>query len=114
MLFNQQSFIAAITAFSLLTPTLGLSIYRRDDWCAERDIINDKNEHYNGKPSQLYETPFRRVNGDDKPAVETLRIMPLGASITAGAHSTPEDGYRKILLEHLVRLGHKVEMVGSQ
>jgi hypothetical protein len=114
MLFNHQSFIAAITAFSLLSPTLGRSIIRRDDWCAERDIVNNKGDHYNGKPSQLYESTFHPVDEHKKPEVETLRIMPLGASITAGKGSTPEDGYRKVLRENLIKLGHKVEMVGSQ
>ena len=43
-----------------------------------------------------------------------LRIMPLGASITAGHASTPEDGYRKKLRTLLRYTGHPVNMVGSQ
>jgi hypothetical protein len=45
---------------------------------------------------------------------EWLRIMPLGASIVAGSRSTPQDGFRKPLRDHLRSLGFKVNMVGSQ
>ncbi|KAK4499432.1 hypothetical protein PRZ48_009946 [Zasmidium cellare] len=45
---------------------------------------------------------------------EWLRIMPLGASITRGVGSSPEDGYRKPLRDRLRSLGYKVNMVGSQ
>ncbi|KAK5674489.1 Glucan endo-1,3-alpha-glucosidase agn1 [Elasticomyces elasticus] len=44
----------------------------------------------------------------------TLRIMPLGASITAGVHSKPEDGYRKHVRDWLRQAGFPVNMVGSQ
>lgn len=44
----------------------------------------------------------------------TLRIMPIGASITAGHGSSPEDGYRKSLRNMLRFTGHPVNMVGSQ
>lgn len=46
-----------------------------------------------------------------------LRIMPLGASITAGARSSPKDkgknGYRKLLRDKLSDEGWKVNMVGN-
>lgn len=45
---------------------------------------------------------------------EWLRIMPLGASITRGFGSSPEDGYRKPLRDRLRSLGYQVNMVGSQ
>lgn len=45
---------------------------------------------------------------------EWLRIMPLGASIVRGLHSTPEDGFRKNLRDNLRSQGFKVNMVGSQ
>ena len=47
-----------------------------------------------------------------------LRIMPLGASITAGEEADPEDkehnGYRKFLRDALRFDGWKVNMVGNQ
>jgi lysophospholipase L1-like esterase len=42
-----------------------------------------------------------------------LRIMPLGASITAGYRSTDGNGYRKYLWEQLRYEGWEVDMVGS-
>lgn len=46
-----------------------------------------------------------------------LRIMPLGASITAGSNSPPEDtgknGYRKYIRDKLRFEGWKVNMVGN-
>ncbi|KAI0164526.1 carbohydrate esterase family 3 protein [Hypoxylon sp. FL1284] len=43
----------------------------------------------------------------------TLRIMPLGASITYGYASTDKNGYRKILRDRLVDNGNPVNMVGD-
>ncbi|MFI5934358.1 SGNH/GDSL hydrolase family protein [Actinoplanes sp. NPDC051494] len=43
-----------------------------------------------------------------------VRIMPLGDSITAGARSSDESGYRTDLLRLLTRAGWRVDMVGSQ
>ncbi|KAK4903718.1 Glucan endo-1,3-alpha-glucosidase agn1 [Elasticomyces elasticus] len=43
-----------------------------------------------------------------------MRIMALGASITAGVHSKPEDGYRKHIRNWLRQAGFPVNMVGSQ
>jgi hypothetical protein len=45
---------------------------------------------------------------------EWLRIMPLGASIVRGLRSSPEDGFRKALRDHLRSIDFKVNMVGSQ
>lgn len=46
-----------------------------------------------------------------------LRIMPLGASITAGDYDPPDDksenGYRKPLRDHLRANGWQVNMVGQ-
>lgn len=43
-----------------------------------------------------------------------LRIMPLGASITAGFKSIDKNGYRKTLFDRLEKDdGWKVDMVGS-
>ncbi|OTB01449.1 carbohydrate esterase family 3 protein [Hypoxylon sp. CI-4A] len=43
----------------------------------------------------------------------SLRIMPLGASITYGYKSTDGNGYRKVLMERLVAYGNQVDMVGD-
>ena len=43
-----------------------------------------------------------------------LRVMPLGASITEGLHSTDSNGYRKALRDQLRWKGWNVNMVGSQ
>ncbi|KAF2114469.1 SGNH hydrolase-type esterase domain-containing protein [Lophiotrema nucula] len=43
-----------------------------------------------------------------------LRLMPLGASITQGQNSNPENGYRKNLRDELRFLGYPVNMVGCQ
>lgn len=43
----------------------------------------------------------------------TLRIMPLGASITQGYLSSDNNGYRKLLREQLRYSGWPVNMVGS-
>ncbi|KAK0761499.1 hypothetical protein N5P37_006451, partial [Trichoderma harzianum] len=48
----------------------------------------------------------------DKPFY--LRIMPLGASITAGVGTDPQNGYRKPLRDQLRWEGWPVNMVGSQ
>jgi hypothetical protein len=112
MFFNHQAFIAAITAFSLLSPASSRALIRRDGFCAREDIVNDKGEHWDGNPSQLVESTFHLAD-NKKASPEWLRIMPLGASITAGIHSTPEDGYRKALRDHLISLGHQINMVGS-
>ena len=62
--------------------------------------------------STAYSIPYlRRRQGTD---IEWLRIMPLGASIVRGFTSSPEDGFRKSLRDHLRSLDFKVNMVGSQ
>ncbi|KAL7917681.1 SGNH hydrolase-type esterase domain-containing protein [Trichoderma austrokoningii] len=44
----------------------------------------------------------------------SLRLMPLGGSITYGVGSSNENGYRKFLYDMLTWDGHIVEMVGSR
>jgi hypothetical protein len=57
------------------------------------------------------------VIGRAEPRDFYLRVMPLGASITAGEHQAPEDesecGYRKFLRDKLRLRGWKVNMVGN-
>jgi hypothetical protein len=43
-----------------------------------------------------------------------LRILPLGASITYGVHSSDGNGYRRRLKDQLRSEGWEVNMVGSQ
>jgi len=112
MLLNYRLLIGAITASSLLSRTDGRAIFCRDDFDPQKDIVNNKGEHWNGSTAQLLEDFHPSTYQSAKP--DWLRVMPLGASITRGLKSTPEDGYRKALREHLVSLGHRVNMVGSQ
>jgi lysophospholipase L1-like esterase len=44
----------------------------------------------------------------------SLRLMPLGGSITYGVGSSDKNGYRKFLYDMLTSDGHVVEMVGSR
>ncbi|KAL6890515.1 SGNH hydrolase-type esterase domain-containing protein [Trichoderma evansii] len=44
----------------------------------------------------------------------TLRLMPLGGSITYGVGSSDKNGYRKFLYDMLTSDGYIVEMVGSR
>ena len=60
--------------------------------------------------SFLDETP-RLTPRDGKPF--TLRIMPLGASITYGYQSTDGNGYRRWLRQQLRHSGWWVNMIGS-
>ncbi|KJK61604.1 GDSL-like Lipase/Acylhydrolase family protein [Aspergillus parasiticus SU-1] len=60
--------------------------------------------------SFLHETP-QLTPRDEKPF--TLRIMPLGASITYGYQSTDGNGYRRWLCQQLRHAGWWVNMVGS-
>jgi lysophospholipase L1-like esterase len=56
--------------------------------------------------------PLRPRQGAAKPF--TLRIMPLGASITAGVGTDPQNGYRKPLRDQLRWRGWPINMVGSR
>ena len=63
-------------------------------------------------------TSFAQSN-TTRSADGTIKIMPVGNSITAGEHygypSIPErTGYRKVLYEMLVEAGYNVDFVGSQ
>jgi lysophospholipase L1-like esterase len=66
--------------------------------------------------------PVRSHNGHDAshlvertaPIGHPLRIMPLGASMTAGRDSTTGNGYRKDLLDKLEADGNNVTYVGTQ
>jgi hypothetical protein len=110
---SKEQLIGAFTAFSLVSSVSGRALLRRDDFCAQEDIVNEKGNRWDGSASQLLESKFHLLD-NHKASPQWLRIMPLGASITYGLKSTPEDGYRKSLREHMVSLGHKVNMVGSQ
>jgi lysophospholipase L1-like esterase len=47
-------------------------------------------------------------------AKPSLRIMPLGGSVTYGSESTDGNGYRRILQEILMSDGYNVKMIGSR
>ncbi|UNI21161.1 hypothetical protein JDV02_007175 [Purpureocillium takamizusanense] len=51
---------------------------------------------------------------DDRAGKVPLRLMPLGASITAGLRSSTGNGYRQDLRALLVKDGHPIDMVGSR
>lgn len=58
-------------------------------------------------------------NDSDGPSLHgrqssTLRVMPLGASITYGTSSTDKNGYRKALRDSMTSAGYNVDMVGSR
>jgi hypothetical protein len=113
MLFNKESLVGAITAFTLLSSVNGRALFRRNDFCAKEDVVTSNGQTWDGSPSQLYESEFHlRDNLNASPL--WLRILPLGASITQGVKSTPQDGYRKELRAHLKSLGHNINMVGSR
>lgn len=67
-------------------------------------FISYDGTHWLNETSQL--TPR-----DEKPF--TLRVMPLGASITYGYQSTDGNGYRRWLRQQLRHAGWWVNMVGS-
>lgn len=113
MLLDFRFLITVIFASSLCSSVTGFAILRRDNFNAEKDIVNDNGEHWDGSAAQLLQHQFHPAD-NQKAQPEWLRVMPLGASITRGLTSTPEDGYRKALREHFVSLGHNVNMVGSQ
>ncbi|KAL5362232.1 SGNH hydrolase-type esterase domain-containing protein [Aspergillus floccosus] len=60
--------------------------------------------------SILHRADGLRIRDENRVA---LRIMPLGASITAGYRSTDGNGYRNYLWEQLRYEGWEVDMVGS-
>lgn len=69
------------------------------------------------EPSQSPNYDSMNLFGRAEPRDFYLRIMPLGASITAGEHGPVEDkegnGYRKFLRDKLRLRGWQVNMVGS-
>jgi hypothetical protein len=77
------------------------------------NTITDFIDHEDDSYSQAINSTFSLVPWQSS-APAWLRTMPLGASITAGQGSSPMDGYRKPLRDHLRSLGYKVNIVGSQ
>jgi hypothetical protein len=107
------SLVGASTAFLFFTSAHGRVLFRRGQFNQYQDVVNDKGDKWDGSAAQLFDSRYQLANGQ-KASPEWLRILPLGASITKGAKSTPEDGYRKSVREHMKNLGHNVNMVGSQ
>lgn len=61
----------------------------------------------------VFATPLPLLEPEDSAGKKPLRIMPLGASITHGTHSTDGNGYREVLRNKLLSEGYEVNMVGS-
>ncbi|KAL6796442.1 carbohydrate esterase family 3 protein [Trichoderma sp. SZMC 28012] len=62
--------------------------------------------------------PFRAYCSGQLPSsnssIHTMRLMPLGGSITYGVESSDRNGYRKYLQDMLIADGNNVTMVGSR
>ncbi|KAL6808645.1 carbohydrate esterase family 3 protein [Trichoderma sp. SZMC 28015] len=62
--------------------------------------------------------PFRAYCSGQLPSsnasIHTMRLMPLGGSITYGVESSDRNGYRKYLQDMLIADGNHVTMVGSR
>lgn len=62
--------------------------------------------------------PFRAYCSGQLPSsnasIHTMRLMPLGGSITYGVESSDKNGYRKYLQDMLIADGNNVTMVGSR
>ena len=84
----------------------GLLIDRSDDSPPPQNILGD-----DAASEFLTHGAVRQVIGSR--ALPTLRILPLGASITWGAGSTDGNGYRYGLRGALVKDGYTVNMIGS-
>jgi len=56
--------------------------------------------------------PSNTNGGIDDPTGESIRIMPMGDSITFGIGET--GGYRKYLYDDLTKKGYKIDMVGPE
>ena len=95
---------SAITALSLISFAEGLPTSGTHDFSLPQGLVDN-----DGNLVNL--TDIHRRQGT---APKWLRIMPLGASIVRGDKSTPHDGFRKPLRDHLRSLDYQVHMVGSQ
>ncbi|KAJ9319488.1 CAZyme family CE3 [Paecilomyces variotii] len=84
---------------SLLSPDAIASVYSREE--SDKSTNNVTNE---GRPENV-------KSQDNKPF--TLRIMPLGASITYGFKSTDGNGYREYFLDMVQSDGWNATMVGN-
>jgi hypothetical protein len=112
MWLTYSSLISSITIFSLLLLAECLPSSLRDDLHSSRGFAENSVTQRGDRNSPLHNltSSFERRQS---PSPEWLRIMPLGASIMGGHGSTPEDGFRKPLRDHLRSKGYKINMVGS-
>lgn len=98
-----------MVSFRAVLAGLGLAAVAQFPSCLAYPTANDSLGH------DLYHDDglIRRDDGDKD---FWLRVMPLGASITAGTNGPPgndKNGYRKFLRDELVSQGWKVNMVGT-
>jgi hypothetical protein len=112
MWFTHSSLISSITLVSLLHLAECFPSALRDDLDSSRGFGESSVTQRGDRSSPLHNltSSFERRQS---PSPEWLRIMPLGASIVQGTRSTPADGFRKPLRDHLRSKGYKVNMVGS-
>lgn len=121
MRIHRYGLAVVFATVSILSFVDGRAVYVRDNNGLQRDFEEHEEVHWDGSAPLLFNTTwcspsystsyFQRRQGTNP---EWLRIMPLGASIVRGLTSSPEDGFRKPLRDHLRSIGFKVNMVGSQ
>lgn len=99
-----------MVSFRAVVAGLGLAALAQIPSCLAHPTANASLGHDPYYDDEL----VKRADGEEKPF--WLRVMPLGASITAGTNGPPgndKNGYRKFLRDELVSLGWKVNMVGT-
>lgn len=115
MRFSHHGLTINFTVLSLLYFADGHPASVINEFRVPQGLVEDDVGNGDGSASPLFNfTSYLHRRQGQTTSPEWLRIMPLGASIVAGVRSTPEDGFRKPLRDHLRSLGYKVNMVGSQ
>lgn len=104
--------ITALTALSLVSCAQGRTIPQVENLNVRGQLVSSTFAGIDDVSLPLESASLLRARQGTSP--ELLRILPLGASIVRGLTSTPEDGFRKPLRDHLRSLGYKINMVGSR
>ncbi|KAL1855454.1 hypothetical protein Plec18170_004174 [Paecilomyces lecythidis] len=95
-----------------LSPDVIAPVYARDE--SDSNSISNSGSNSTSKSSSNTDkgkTENSKATGEKKPF--TLRVLPLGASITYGYKSSDGNGYRDYFLEMVEADGWDVNMVGS-
>lgn len=97
------------------------AVYIRNGIEERKGLEEHEEAHWDGNVPLMFNStayslsqPASHLWRREKAVVHWLRILPLGASIVLGKTSSPEDGFRKPLWDHLRIFGFKVNMVGGQ